>query len=301
MARDWEAGLRSWASPPSAAEQSKCENAERMTREAVRASRALTGRRIEIFTQGSYRNNTNVRLDSDVDICVRCMDVVFDDYSLSGGLSRFDTGITPATYTYPEFKHELGEALIARFGAGGVTRGNKAFDVHANTYRLDADVVPTFEHRRYSRQTNGSIDYLSGTELRPDNGPGIINWPHQHAENGITKNKATGGRFKVMVRALKRLRNEMDELGYAVATPIPSYLVECLVWNAPNEAFGHPQYLSDMRWILAHLFNNTREHDACAEWGEVNELKYLFRPSQPWSREQAHAFVSTAWDYIGFQ
>jgi hypothetical protein len=39
----------------------------------------------------------------------------------------------------------------------------------------------------------------------------------------------------------------------------------------------------------------------CTEWGEINELKYLFRISQPWTMEQAHAFVSAAWDYLGFK
>ncbi|HEV2147722.1 MAG TPA: nucleotidyltransferase domain-containing protein [Longimicrobiaceae bacterium] len=108
MARDWEALLRSWSKPPSETEQTKCENAERMIREAVRSSPTLKSRTIEVFTQGSYRNNTNVRLDSDVDICVRCMDVLFDDYSMSGGLSREQTGITPASYTYSQYKDELG-------------------------------------------------------------------------------------------------------------------------------------------------------------------------------------------------
>jgi hypothetical protein len=35
------------------------------------------------------------------------------------------------------------------FDRGAVQRGNKAFDVHANTYRVDADVVAAFEYRWY--------------------------------------------------------------------------------------------------------------------------------------------------------
>lgn len=301
MARDWESVLRTWARPPSETEQTKCDNAERMIRKAIKASPQLADHTIEVFTQGSYRNNTNVRLDSDVDICIRCMDVLFDDYSMSGGLTEKDTGLIRAPYTYAQFKEEAGTALRNHFGAGTVTRGKKAFDVHANTYRVDADVVPTFEHRRYLKNGYGSIYYLSGTELHPDGGGRIINWPHQHAENGIEKNKATGGRFKGMVRALKRLRNEMTEAGIAAAEPIPSYLVECLVWNVPNEGFGHDLYVGDMRWVLAHLFNHTRADDECGEWGEVNELKYLFRAMQPWTRSQAHDFVSASWDYLGFE
>ncbi len=177
MAHDWESVLRTWARPPSETEQTKCDNAERMIRKAIKASPQLADRTIEVSTQGSYRNNTNVRLDSDVDICIRCMDVLFDDYSMTGGLTRSETGITPSAYTYAQFKEEVGTALRNHFGAGAVTRGKKAFDVHANTYRVDADVVPTFEHRRYLKNSYGSIYYLSGTELRPDDGGRIINWP----------------------------------------------------------------------------------------------------------------------------
>jgi hypothetical protein len=35
-------------------------------------------------------------------------------------------------------------------------------------------------------------------------------------------------------------------------------------------------------------------------WLEVNDVKYLFHSTQPWTKEQAHAFVSAAWDYVGF-
>ena len=89
--------------------------------------------------------------------------------------------------------------------------------------------------------------------------------------------------------------------GYAEAKPIVSCLIESLVWNVPNEGFGHSTLTADVRYTLAHLFNNTRKDEDCSEWGEVNELKYLFRSSQPWTRQQAHDFVSAAWNYIGFE
>jgi hypothetical protein len=37
-------------------------------------------------------------------------------------------------------------ALEAKFGKDGVTRGNKAFDVHPTGYRVDADVVTAFAY-----------------------------------------------------------------------------------------------------------------------------------------------------------
>jgi hypothetical protein len=271
-----------------------------MIRVAIKDNDALSGRGIEVFAHGSYQNNTNVRQESDVDICVCCTDVFFYDFSMADGFSRNDVDFPEATDSYTQFKDEVESALVAKFGA--VTRGNKAFDVHENTYRVDADVVACFEHRRYTRRSyDGRYVYLSGIEFRPDLGGRVINWPRQHYENGVAKNHATGGRFKHIARVLKRLRNDMEDAGIAAAKPIPSYLIECLVWNVPNKGFGHETYTDDVRYALGHTFNETRSDDTCAEWGEVNEFKYLFRLSQPWTRTQAHAFLDAAWSYIGFE
>ena len=293
--RDWEATFVAWSKPSSSAELEKQENAERMIRAAIRESAALRSKNIEVFAQGSYKNNTNVRFDSDVDVCVRLTDQFF--YDLPTGTQETSFGISPASYSYENLKNDVGEALVSKFGRAGVARGNKAFDVHENSYRVDADVVASFEHRRYAATGR----YISGTEFRPDDGGRVINWPLQQYENGVAKNNRTGGRFKLITRDIKRLRNEMNDKGVAEAKPIPSFLIECLVWNAPDEAFGHKGLTEDVRYVLAFAFNNTRSDETCIEWGEVSELKYLFRMGQPWTREQAHAFLSAAWDYVAFK
>jgi hypothetical protein len=147
MSCDWEATFRSWGSPPSETEQTKCENAERAIRKAIAASSKLSAKPIEVFTQGSYANRTNVRQDSDVDICILYTGAFFPDYSLS--LSDGALGYSEGTYPYEDFRTDVEEALIDYFGGSAITRGNKAFDIHENTYRIDADAVPCFEHRRY--------------------------------------------------------------------------------------------------------------------------------------------------------
>ncbi len=226
-----EAGFREWSKPPTATEGQRCANAESVVYNAIKSYPAFASRNIEVFAQGSYRNGTNVRANSDVDICVRCMDVCFSD--IPSGVSQSDVGLVEGTYTYSEFKNDVKYALRNYLGAAAVSRGKKAFDLRANTYRVDADVVPTFEHRRY-RVYDGQYSYLSGAELHPDGGGLIVNWPHQNYRNGTSKNDATGTRFKKLVRVLKRLRDEMIAAGSAAAKPIPSYLIECLVWNAPT-------------------------------------------------------------------
>lgn len=293
----WEATFASWAQGPSATEQQKCENAESVIKRIIRNDPELSELPIRVFTQGSYRARTNVRLDSDVDICVCLQDTFFSDLTFSDSQSLADHGIVDATMTYSRFKDLVGGALIRELGQAGVTRGNKAFDVHANTYRIDADVVPAFEHRRYLNR----FRYESGIEFRPDKGGRVINWPEQTHENGVAKNDRTNRKYKRTIRILKRLRNAMQEDDVAVAHNVSSFLIESLVWNAADVRFAFDSYTSIVREVLAETFNETLTPEGCSDWGEVNERKYLFRGGQPWAREQAHNFLSAAWDYVGFE
>lgn len=296
MNPDWETLFSKWAQGPSKTELEKAENSERQIREAIQNNEQLNKRNIKVFTQGSYRNRVNVRKDSDVDIGVLCFDTYFPEYPDDNVKTLLRESAIAATYTYRTFKDELEEALVNRFGREAVSRGNKSFDVKENSYRIEADVIAFFEHRRYTSATN----YLSGVEMIPDdyNPPRVINWPEQHYNNGVRKNKITNRRYKRVVRILKTLSNEMSSNGIDV---VPSFLIECLVWNVPDQHFDQTSYRSTVRAALAFLFNNTMSDEECSEWGEVSELKYLFRRSQPWTRQQAHNFISASWDYLEYE
>jgi len=182
-----------------------------------------------------------------------------------------------------------------------LSRGDKAFDIHANTYRIDADVVATLELRRYTGHLNadGSHHYHSGVAFIPDGKTAHIeNWPEQAYENGCTKHDNTGRRYKKMVRILKRLRDKMQDEQISCRRGRILFLIESLVWNVTNDAFGHETYKQDVREVLAAAFNATITDDACKSWVEVSHMKWLFRPSQPWTRQKAHDFLSAAWDYL---
>lgn len=296
MSRDWEEQFRVWAKPPGKTEQDRCDNAASAIRNAIKASDKLRARGISIFAQGSYRNNTNIRKDSDVDIGILCTDTFFHN-TLPAGWTQERLGFSDATYHYDQYKNDVEEALVNYFGWSAVKRGNKAFDVHETNYHVEADVAAFFEHRRY--HSDGT--YLEGVELRTDKeNRSVINWPEQHYKNGVNKNEQTGTRFKSVVRVLKALSNEMTEQGVR-AGDIPGFLIECLVWNVPNGNFQNDSYRADVRSVLAFLFNNTRTNEDCKEWWEVSDLIYLFHSGQKWTWQQAHAFTSAAWDCIGFE
>ena len=296
---DWEETFTSWAKGPSTTEQTKCENAESAVNKAIDAHEKLSVMDVTVFPQGSYRNRTNVKQDSDVDICVRLNSTFFPEYP--PGKTREDFGDTQGSISFDDYKNLVQKALEDYFGESSVRRGDKAFNIHENSYRIDADVVPTFAHKRYCLNADGTHYVLTGIGFDTDAGKRILNWPEQHYENGLKKHEDTGRRFRKIIRILKRMRNEMQDEGIEAAKDVASCLIESLVWNVPNENFGHDTYTADVSNVLAHLFNETRKNETCSEWGEVSELKYLFRSAQPWTREQAHNFISAAWDYVGFE
>ena len=299
----WEDLFKEWAKAPPRAEQQTSENAIQAIKEAVLSSPALSKRRIKTFAQGSYRNRVNVRQDSDVDVGVLCFDVFLPEYPQGTTAATF--GNVDSSYCYAQFKNELEEALVAYFGRASVHRGNKAFDLGNNAYTVEADVAPFFEYRRYLRDKS----YRAGVALIPDRGSRIENYPERlvddwpevplHYENGVRKNDRTSRRYKGVVRSLKKMRNLMDDRGMSEAGPIPGFLIECLVWSAPDSDFAGSTWVARVRAVLAYLTANTASSTTCDEWCEVNDVKYLFRPSQKWTRAQAHAFVRRARDFVG--
>ena len=65
-----ETTLQTWTVPLSSTEEERVENTIKMIKDAIRSHNELSLMTYEIFAQGSYANNTNVRQNSDIDICV---------------------------------------------------------------------------------------------------------------------------------------------------------------------------------------------------------------------------------------
>jgi len=303
MSKDWESSFSFWAQAPSNTEQERCERVIKAIQTAIGNSSKLQTRKILVFTQGSFRNRVNVRQESDVDVGVMLYEYFLAQYP--EGKKNADFGNSDAGYSFTQFKNELEEALVDYFGRAAVSRGNKAFDIKATQSQVEADVVPLFEFRRYWDSGN----YRAGVALIPDKGGRIENFPERlvsywpstplHYENGVSKNSATSRRFKGMVRIFKKLRIELEEAGNQDAAETPGYLMECLVWNAPDWCFQKDTWVDRVQSVLRFLWQNTKESNLCDKWCEVDDIKYLFRTSQPWSREQAHSVIDAIWDYVG--
>ena len=309
MARDWHELFKSWSKPPSETEEQKGSNAARMIKDAVRETGVLDGRNFSAYATGSYRNDTNIKLNSDVDVALVCHDAIY--YTLPAGRSREEFGLgASASYGLTDFRRDLGVALTKKFGSD-VNPGNKTFAIAGNTYRLPADATPFLVHRAYSgkKKPDGSWHYVEGVETRPVNNLSrrIINWHDQHYENGVAKNTATRRRYKRIARILKRLRDDMAASGTPAAKQaadrVPSFLLECLAYNAANDCYNKVEgsYYEDVRAVITATWNATKDDSRAGKLVEVNGRKSLFGSHQGWEREHAHTFLLLAWQHVGFK
>ncbi|MFA5601956.1 MAG: nucleotidyltransferase [Phenylobacterium sp.] len=272
------------------------QNAEHMVREAIRSDEKLEGKSIDIFGQGSYANNTNVRQNSDIDINVCLKDVFY--FELPQGLSEEDAGInhlSKSIYSYPDFKNDVEVALVNKFGRNDIIRKNKCITIKGNSYRNETDVVPTCDYRRYKGYNN----YVSGIKFLSDQGDWIVNFPKQHIKNGIIKNDETSRRFKRLTRLLRKIRYLMIEEGIDVSDNITSFLLECLLWNVPNEIINHFDTWQDrLIYSIAYIYKHTKSHLECENWMEISELLYLFKGRRKWSFNDVNNYMSSLLRYL---
>ncbi len=296
MAKFNEDTLTNWTKPPSDSEATKLENSERMVREAIDEDEKLKEKSTETFGQGSYANDTNVRLNSDIDINVRYTGGFY--FKLPVDTKREDFGLNnPTTYSFEEYKNDVENALVKKFGRKEVIRDDKCITVKGNSYRIETDVVPTWNYRRYEK--DGS--YVLGAKLITDKGKEIINYPKQHISNGISKNANTSRRFKRLTRLHKKLRYKMIEDGEVVNDSITSFLLECLVWNVPNNLMNdYDTWTERLRQSIIYIYNNTKTDEQCKSWGEVSELLYLFHGGRKWTPSNVNSYMQQLWNYLEF-
>lgn len=248
-----------------------------------------------IFLQGSYGNDTNVFRDSDVDVVIRLNDTYYYDHGslTEEAKNAFERTRVVATYGFFEFRAGVLSALQNKFGSK-VSAGSKAIYIKGEDARRDADVVVCTKYRRYRRNSNGSDDqYDEGISLFKTDGTRIENFPKQHSDNCTTKHQATSSWFKPMVRIYKNIRNRMVEDNLLQEGIAPSYYIEGMLWNVPNDLYGNSyqsSFVNSLNWIL----HADKSKLACA-----NDLFWLVRDNSQvcWSNQNFDSFVTKLRDY----
>jgi hypothetical protein len=250
----------------------------------------------DVFLQGSYGNDTNIRADSDVDVVVTLTDAFRRDLSnlTPPELLLYNNSFSTAAYAFAEFRKDVLDQMNAYYGKALVIEGKNSIKLKPASGRLGADVIVSLEYRRYIR-FNGSHDqsFVPGIAFDRLDGVSISNYPKLHSANCTAKHKATAGWFKPTVRIFKNMRRRLVELGKLAEGVAPSYFVECMVYNVPNQCFGR-NYQSTVLDAMVWISKADTSKFVCA-----NEQTYLFgdRPEQ-WRTNQCQQYFSAVADLI---
>jgi hypothetical protein len=252
-------------------------------------------RDFSIFLQGSYKNDSNVYGDSDVDVVIRLNQTFYTDLSnLPEEEKRlWSAARSDPAYTLDQFRKDVTGWLIKKYG-DDVKPGTKAIYINGNGNRRNADVLVCCKHRRYFRfKSWEDQSYHEGISFFNSAGTEVDNFPEQHSDNCTRKHQDTKNWFKPTVRLYKNLRNTMIEKKIIEDGLAPSYCLEGLLWNVPIDRFGGSEQ-QNFRDTLDWLWNADRSKFVCA-----NELYYLCHPTSlvTWRSEKCEKFLSNAIDY----
>lgn len=250
-------------------------------------------KKFDIFLQGSYGNDTNVYRDSDVDVVIQLTSTYHYD---TGRLSEtdkiaFDRDFVPATYRLADFKAHVLKQLTAKFPSQ-VTEGKKAIAVKGAGNRRDADVLVASDFYRYYKYDTPSVNSRSpGLCFFLPDGTRVENFPRIHSERCTRKHQDTKQWFKPVVRIFKNMRNKMIEEGVLAEGVAPSYYLEGMLFNVPNDLFG-----GTYQDTFVRCFNWVKNHPDPTKLECANGLEWLVRDGKQtsWSSANFETYKTTA-------
>lgn len=230
----------------------------------------------EVYLQGSYKNDTNIRGDSDVDVVAQLNSTFYNNLSED---QKRTLGLSPASYSWSNFRADVLKALKDYYGQSQITEGNKSIKIKANNGRLPADVVVCSQYRRY--KTVSSDDYVEGMCFWTRNDDRqVINYPKVHYDNGVSKHQNSSKWYKPVVRLFKNSRGNIS------GDTTPSYFLECMLYNVPNTNFG-----VSYQDTFCNVVNWLNEADLEGFVCQNGQLKLFGSTQEQWNTNQAKAFI----------
>jgi len=242
------------------------------------------------YLQGSYKNDTNIYGDMDVDLVVSLTSTFYNNLTPD---QKKQLGLTTASYQFSDFKKDILSALFDYYDDRKVKEKSKAIQVVKPTSTLNCDVVVCAEYRFY---TNDLSSYFEGITLWTTDGIQIVNYPTHHYKNGVSKHQNTNSWYKPAIRIFKNIRNNLVDSKAITKKDAPSYFIECLLYNVPNNLFG-TNYNSTTYNILDYL-GKSRNNGLLEEFRCQHDLYDLFGTGNTqWNLTDAKKFINEA---IGF-
>ena len=249
-----------------------------------------------VFLQGSYANHTNIKDDSDIDVVVLADDVFSNnarDVLNQIQLNEFLETYSPSTKTLGWFKDALYQRLNGKQISGQIVimeRGCKTikFNQDGELWQyVPVDIVPAFEYRNYTGRNGIKKEYqIEGIKIYDScKGEEKVNYPKLHKKNGEDKNSVirTNGNYKETVRVFKQMRNHLIDLGVIDENLMPSYGLECMMYNVPDTLFKE-DLVERVDSIIQWLITNVKD-----SFVEQSSMRLLF--DETLKIEEARIFI----------
>jgi hypothetical protein len=286
-----ESQLETWSHQGSITQSSNTYNSIKNVLQA--STTPYAGKNFKVFLQGSYGNDTNIYAESDVDIVIRLDDCFFSDLDALSDEEQAAHKQTfgDAAYTHVDFKRDVLSVLIDHYGSA-VKAGKKAIAIYASGSRRKADVIVATQFRQYfSFRSTSDSEYVEGICFFNAAGERIANYPKQHSVNLTVKHQASSKWLKPMARVLKNMRSRMVNDGLIKAGVAPSYYIEGLLYNVPND-----KLTSSYERCVVNTLNWYRQEARKVDLVCANEQYYLLRDGSHkcWPQANCDAFVEAA-------
>ena len=247
--------------------------------------------RYTTYMQGSYRNSTHVRRQSDVDVVVQLTSLPVRDGSLLPDSQKrlLEERFPKPEYGWRQFRRDVLKAITNAFGESRVREGKKTLKLVMESPDIPVDVVVAVRHLKYSEYFGQrSYKNIEGLGLYlPTETRWTVSYPHIHRRNGVRKEKSTGWWFRRCIRMFKNARTQLVEEGRLGPATARSYHIECLLYNVSDSLLGG-SYQSAYSSALYWLARNDIRQFSCQ-----NKLVRLFDGGpDSWTEKDARTLIN---------
>ena len=281
--------LKVWAQPGTV---KGAKNSHAAIRNALARHRWPDDVRYVTYLQGSYRNNTHLRRQSDVDVVVELTSLPVRDGSRLPDSQRrlLDRDFPEPEYGWRRFRRDVRRATADGFGNSRVREGKKTFKLEMESPNIPVDVVVAVRYLTYAEYSGPrSYKHTEGLGLYlPQEGRWTVNYPHLHRRNGGRKEKDTNSWFRRTIRMFKNARAQLIEEGRLGPDTARSYQIECLLYNVPNRLLAgsyRSTYSSVLYWL--------RDNDLTRFSSQDKHVLVFDSGPDAWNERDARTLIDT--------
>lgn len=247
--------------------------------------------KVDIFLQGSYKNDTDVTKSSDVDVVVRLETVWSSNKEIlpPDQLQKYNQTYKSVNYGFKEFNQDILNALYTHFNQLYIHNDDKCLKIREHSKFCNADVIPCLTFRNYGNfESSSNQKFDEGIYFFTNQNKKVVNYPKQHYESLTKKSTATDGNFKSTVRMFKNIKDDLIDKGLIDENVAKSYFIENLLFNVPDIYFKdtYTERFGNILNYLIEQFNSAK----ISSYYCANGIIKLFSETA-WSTEKLETFL----------